>query len=123
DLIGDDGVPLIHFGTGTGEILDLMRDTGASVVGVDYRIRLDEANRRLGNTPGPDGRTNVVLQGNIDPALLDADRDVLEAHVREVVPQGAQAPGPDLNLRRRRPPTTAPTVLTRMVELLHSIAY
>lgn len=123
DLIGDDGVPLIHFGTGTGEILDLMRDTGASVVGVDYRLRLDEANRRLGNTPGPDGRSNVVLQGNIDPALLDADWDVLEAHVREVIAQGAQAPGHVLNLGHGVPPTTDPTVLTRLVELIHSIDY
>src|SRR5690625_4136577 len=47
DLTGDNGVPLVHFGTGTAEILDLMRDAGASVVGVDYRLRLDEANRRL----------------------------------------------------------------------------
>lgn len=123
DLIGDDGVPLVHFGTGTGEILDLMRDTGASVVGVDYRLRLDEANRRLGNTPGPDGRSNVVLQGNIDPALLDADWDVLEAHVREVIAHGAQAPGHVLNLGHGVPPTTDPTVLTRLVELIHSIDY
>lgn len=123
DLIGDDGVPLVHFGTGTGEILDLMRDTGASVVGVDYRLRLDEANRRLGNTPGRDGRSNVVLQGNIDPALLDADWDVLEAHVREVIAQGAQAPGHVLNLGHGVPPTTDPTVLTRLVELIHSIDY
>jgi len=123
DLTGDHGVPLVHFGTGTGEILDLMRDAGASVVGVDYRLRLDEANRRLGNTPGPDGRTNVVLQGNIDPALLAADWDVLEAHVREVIAQGTEAPGHVLNLGHGVPPTTDPTVLTRLVELIHSIEY
>lgn len=123
DLTGDHGIPLVHFGTGTGEILDLMRDTGASVVGVDYRMRLDEANRRLGNTPGPDGRTNVVLQGNIDPALLDADWDVLEAHVRDVIAQGAEASGHMLNLGHGVPPTTDPTVLTRLVELIHSIDY
>lgn len=123
DLTGEQGIPLVHFGTGTGEILDLMRDAGASVVGVDYRMRLDEVNRRLGNTPGPDGRTNVVLQGNIDPALLDADWDVLEAHVRDVIAQGADAPGHMLNLGHGVPPTTDPTVLTRLVELIHSIDY
>ncbi len=123
DLTGEDGIPLVHFGTGTAEILDLMRDAGASVVGVDYRLRLDEANRRLGNTPGPDGRTNVPLQGNIDPALLSADWDVLEAHVRDVVAQGAEAPGHVLNLGHGVPPTTDPTVLTRVVELIHSIDY
>ncbi|OAV59463.1 uroporphyrinogen decarboxylase [Enteractinococcus helveticum] len=123
DLTGPTGVPLVHFGTGTSEILDLMRDTGASVVGVDYRLRLDEANRRLANTPGPDGRTTVPLQGNIDPALLSADWDVLEAHVRDVIAQGAEAPGHVLNLGHGVPPTTDPTVLTRLVELIHSIDY
>ncbi|HJF14375.1 MAG TPA: uroporphyrinogen decarboxylase [Enteractinococcus helveticum] len=123
DLTGPTGVPLVHFGTGTSEILDLMRDTGASVVGVDYRLRLDEANRRLANTPGPDGRTTVPLQGNIDPALLAADWSVLEAHVRDVITQGAQAPGHVLNLGHGVPPTTDPTVLTRLVEFIHSIDY
>ena len=123
DLMGDGGIPLVHFGTGTAEILDLMRDAGASVVGVDYRLQLDEANRRLGNTPGPDGRTNVPLQGNIDPALLSADWDVLEVHVRDVIARGAQAPGHVLNLGHGVPPTTDPTVLTRVVELIHSIEY
>lgn len=123
DLTGPTGVPLVHFGTGTSEILDLMRDAGASVVGVDYRLRLDEANRRLANTPGPDGRTAVPLQGNIDPALLTANWDVLEAHVREVIAHGAEAPGHVLNLGHGVPPTTDPTVLTRVVELIHSIDY
>lgn len=123
DLTGADGIPLVHFGTGTSEILDLMRDAGASVVGVDYRLRLDEANRRLGNSPGPDGRTYVPLQGNIDPALLAADWDVLEAHVRDVIAQGAEAPGHVLNLGHGVPPTTDPTVLTRVVELIHSVEY
>ena len=123
DLMGDGGIPLVHFGTGTAEILDLMRDAGASVVGVDYRLQLDEANRRLGNTPGPDGRTNVPLQGNIDPALLSADWDVLEVHIRDVIARGAQAPGHVLNLGHGVPPTTDPTVLTRVVELIHSIEY
>lgn len=123
DLTGDHGIPLVHFGTGTGEILDLMRDAGASVVGVDYRLPLDEANRRLGNTPGPDGRTNVVLQGNIDPAFLAADWDVLESHVRDVIRRGAAAPGHVLNLGHGVPPSTDPAVLTRLVELVHSIEY
>lgn len=123
DLMGEGGIPLVHFGTGTAEILDLMRDAGASVVGVDYRLQLDEANRRLGNTPGPDGRTNVPLQGNIDPALLSADWDVLEAHIRDVIARGAEAPGHVLNLGHGVPPTTDPTVLTRVVELIHSIEY
>src|SRR5690349_23109300 len=68
------GVPRIHFGVGTGELLPAMRDAGADVVGVDWRIPLDEAVRRLGG--------HAVVQGNLDPALLHASWPVLEAEVR-----------------------------------------
>ncbi|PFG40033.1 uroporphyrinogen decarboxylase [Georgenia soli] len=111
--IEDLDVPRVHFGTGTGELLVAMRDAGADVVGVDYRIPLDEANRRLG------GRT--PLQGNIDPALLTAPWPVLEAHVRDVVERGRSAPGHVVNLGHGVPPTTDPAVLTRVVELVHSL--
>ncbi len=107
------GVPVVHFGTGTGELLVAMRDVGADVVGVDYRIPLDEANRRLGGT--------VPLQGNIDPALLAAPWPVLEAHVRDVVARGASAPGHVVNLGHGVPPDTDPDVLTRVVRLVHGI--
>lgn len=108
------GAPLIHFGTGTSELLAAMRDVGVDVVGVDYRLPLDEANRRLGGT--------VPLQGNIDPALLSAPWDVLEAHVRAVIAAGAAAPGHVLNLGHGVPPETDPAVLTRVVQLIHSIS-
>ncbi|MGO4589893.1 uroporphyrinogen decarboxylase [Paenarthrobacter sp. 2TAF44] len=107
------GAPLVHFGTGTSELLVAMRDVGVDVVGVDYRLSLDEANRRLGGT--------VPLQGNIDPALLPAPWEVLEAHVREVIAAGSQAPGHVVNLGHGVPPETDPAVLTRVVELIHSI--
>ncbi|MFC7401988.1 uroporphyrinogen decarboxylase [Citricoccus sp. GCM10030269] len=113
--------PLVHFGTGTSEILPAMRDAGASVVGVDYRLPLGEADRRLAKSPGPDGRGAVPLQGNIDPALLAAPWEILEAHVREVVDAGRAAPGHVVNLGHGVPPTTDPDVLTRVVELVHSI--
>ncbi|MEV7974100.1 uroporphyrinogen decarboxylase [Cellulomonas sp. NPDC089187] len=111
--VADLGVPRVHFGTGTGELLAAMRDVGADVVGVDDRIALDEAVRRL------DGR--VPVQGNIDPALLAAPWPVLEAHVRDVVARGAVAPGHVVNLGHGVPPTTDPDVLTRVVSLIHSI--
>lgn len=107
------GAPLVHFGTGTSELLAAMRDVGADVVGVDYRLPLDEANRRLGGA--------TVLQGNIDPALLSAPWEVLEAHVRGVVEAGAAAPGHVVNLGHGVPPHADPDVLTRIVELIHSI--
>ncbi|NVM95301.1 uroporphyrinogen decarboxylase [Arthrobacter wenxiniae] len=113
DHVRDLDVPLIHFGTGTSELLGAMLNVGVDVMGVDYRLPLDEANRRLG------GR--VPLQGNIDPALLGAPWSVLEAHVRDVIAAGAAAPAHVLNLGHGVPPDTDPAVLTRVVELIHSI--
>ncbi|WP_417216340.1 uroporphyrinogen decarboxylase [Arthrobacter sp.] len=107
------GTPLVHFGTGTGELLPAMRDAGADVVGVDYRLPLDEANRRLGGTS--------VLQGNIDPALLAAPWEVLEEHVRSVLAAGDRTPGHVVNLGHGVPPDTDPEVLTRLVDLVHSV--
>ena len=107
------GAPLVHFGTGTSELLVDMRDVGVDVVGVDYRLPLDEANRRLGGT--------TPLQGNIDPALLNAPWEVLEEHVRGVLAAGAAAPGHVVNLGHGVPPETDATVLTRVVELIHSV--
>lgn len=109
----DEGLPTIHFGTGTSEFLPAMRDAGADVVGVDHRISLAEADERLGHT--------VCLQGNINPAFLDAPWEILERHVREVLESGSKAPGHIVNLAHGVPPTTDPTVLTRIVELVHEV--
>ncbi|WP_371733972.1 uroporphyrinogen decarboxylase [Subtercola sp. PAMC28395] len=105
-------VPIVHFGVGTGELLKAMHDVGADVVGVDYRIPLDEASRRLGGT--------VPIQGNIDPALLAAPWPVLEAHVVDVLERGLTAPAHVLNLGHGVPPETDPAVLTRLVEFVHA---
>jgi uroporphyrinogen decarboxylase len=106
-------VPKVHFGVGSGEVLYAMRAIGADVMGVDWRIPLDEANRRLGGT--------VPLQGNIDPALLAAPWKVLEAHVRDVVERGRDAPSHVVNLGHGVPPETDPDVLTRIVQLVHEL--
>lgn len=114
-LAGDDdrSLSVVHFGVGTGELLKSMHEVGADVVGVDYRIPLDEANRRLGGT--------VPVQGNIDPALLAAPWPVLEAHVRDVFERGQSAPSHVMNLGHGVPPETDPTVITRVVDLVHSL--
>ncbi|WP_374008763.1 uroporphyrinogen decarboxylase [Leifsonia sp. LS-T14] len=104
-------VPLVHFGVGTGELLKAMHEAGADAVGVDYRIPLDEASRRLGHV--------VPVQGNVDPAMLDAPWPVLEAHVLDVLDRGREAPAHVLNLGHGVPPETDPAVLTRLVELVH----
>ncbi|WP_129659011.1 uroporphyrinogen decarboxylase [Rothia halotolerans] len=105
------GVPRVHFGTGTGELLPAMKEAGADVVGVDYRLDLDEAARRL----GPD----TPLQGNIDPALLDAGWDVLREHAVDVLSKGEAAVSHIVNLGHGVPAGTDPAVLTRLVDLIH----
>ena len=106
------GVPRVHFGVGSGEVLEAMHDIGADVMGVDWRIPLAEASRRLGG--------GVPLQGNVDPALLSAPWPVLERHVLDVLESGKAAPAHVLNLGHGVPPETDPDVLTRIVELVHS---
>ena len=104
-------VPKVHFGVGSGEVLKAMHDIGADVMGVDWRIPLDEASRRLGG--------DVPLQGNIDPALLGAPRHILEAHVRDVMDRGLSAPSHVVNLGHGVPPDTDPDVLSHIVGLVH----
>jgi uroporphyrinogen decarboxylase len=107
------GVPRIHFGVGTGELLDLMGAVGADVVGVDFRVALPDAVRRLG--------TGYAVQGNLDPALLLAPWAVVEAEVRRIVAEGRAAPGHIFNLGHGVLPHTDPDVLTRVVELVHEV--
>jgi uroporphyrinogen decarboxylase len=117
-LSGVDSVPRIHFGVGTGELLGAMRAAGADVVGVDWRIPLDGAVRRL----TVEGSPAPVVQGNLDPAILLADFSVVEREVRRIVAEGRAAGGHIFNLGHGVLPNTDPDVLTRVVELVHSIA-
>jgi uroporphyrinogen decarboxylase len=112
--LADLDVPTVHFGVGTGELLRLMGEAGADVVGVDWRVPLDEASRRV----GPDR----AVQGNLDPALLLAEAPVLEREVRRVLAEGRAAPGHVFNLGHGVLPETDPAALTRVVELVHSVA-
>lgn len=110
------GVPAVHFVAQGGELLAELRDVlvdavGAGAVGIDHRVPLDEASRRLG------GRTPV--QGNIDPAMLAAPWPVLAEHVRDVLRRGRTAPGHVVNLGHGVPPTADPDVLTAIVRLVH----
>ena len=104
-------IPRVHFGVGSAEVLDLLPKTGAEVIGIDWRLRLDEANDRLGGAH--------PLQGNLDPALLSAPWPILDAHVRDVLERGSAAPAHIVNLGHGVPPETDPDVLTRIVELVH----
>jgi uroporphyrinogen decarboxylase len=113
------GVPRIHFGVGTGELLGAMREAGADVVGVDWRVPLDEAARRL--AAAVPGGPAPVVQGNLDPAVLLADFDVIEREVRRIVAEGRAAGGHIFNLGHGVLPDTDPEVITRVVELIHTL--
>jgi uroporphyrinogen decarboxylase len=109
--LADAGVPRLHFGVGTGELLSLMGSAGADVVGVDWRVPLDVAVDRIG--PGK------AVQGNLDPTVCFAPWAVVAAEVHSVLDAGRAAPGHVFNLGHGVLPETDPDVLKRVVELVH----
>ncbi|GAA1572320.1 uroporphyrinogen decarboxylase [Actinomadura kijaniata] len=111
DEVADLGVPRIHFGVGTGELLGLMGEAGADVVGVDWRVPLDEAVRRV-----PPGK---ALQGNLDPAVLFAPWEVVERRARDVLDRGRTAEGHVFNLGHGVLPSTDPDMLARLADFVH----
>jgi len=104
------GVPRIHFGVGTGELLRLMGEAGADVVGVDWRVGLDEAARRV--------EAGKALQGNLDPAVLLAGRPVIEVKTRTVLNEAGKQ-GHIFNLGHGVLPQTDPGALARVADLVH----
>lgn len=111
--LADAGLPRIHFGVGTGLLLPAMAQAGADVVGVDWRTPLDQAAKLVPGHP---------VQGNLDPAVLFAPWEVVEREVRRVLAEGRTAPGHVFNLGHGVLPETDPTVLTRVVELVHTLS-
>jgi len=85
-----EGVPVIHFGTQTGALLELMQQAGGDVIGVDWRVELDEAWRRLG--------PEVGIMGNLDPVSLFADPEEIYARAKRILEQAAGRPGHIFNL-------------------------
>ncbi|MFD8973636.1 MULTISPECIES: uroporphyrinogen decarboxylase [unclassified Streptomyces] len=112
DAVAGYGVPRIHFGVGTGELLGLMGEAGADVVGVDWRVPLDEAARRVG--PGK------ALQGNLDPAVLFASPEVVEEKADEVLAAAKDLEGHVFNLGHGVMPSMDPDALTRLVDYVHT---
>lgn len=109
--LADLEVPRIHFGVGTGELLGAMGDAGADVVGVDFRVPLDQAVERIGP-----GRS---VQGNLDPALVFAPWDAVEPRVLATLAAGRAARGHVFNLGHGVIPGSDPDVLHRVVDLVH----
>ncbi len=90
ERLADAGVPLIHFGTGTGHLLGLQREAGGDVIGVDWRTPLDEGWARIG--------ADRAVQGNLDPTLLFAPLDRLLPRVDDVLRRAGSRPGHVFNL-------------------------
>jgi uroporphyrinogen decarboxylase len=106
----DLSVPRIHFGVGTSDLLVLMAAAGADVIGVDWRVGLDEARSRVGS--------EVSVQGNLDPAVCLAPWKIVEDRARGVLEAGGGR-GHVFNLGHGVLPETDPGVLTRLVDLVH----
>ncbi|GAA2083012.1 uroporphyrinogen decarboxylase [Streptomyces albiaxialis] len=105
------GVPRIHFGVGTGELLGLMGEAGADVVGADWRVPVGEAARRVG--PGK------AIQGNLDPAVLFAPRHAVRSKADEILESARGLEGHVFNLGHGVLPDTDPAVLTDLVAYVH----
>jgi uroporphyrinogen-III decarboxylase len=108
------GIPLIHFGTGTGELLGMMREAGAGVIGVDWRVPLDVAWDRIGH--------DAAIQGNLDPAALLGSWDAAERKAERVLERAAGRPGHVFNLGHGVMPATPPEHLQRLVDLVHELS-
>ncbi len=107
------GMPVIHFGTGTATLLEAMAEAGGDVIGVDWRIPLDDAWARIGER---------AIQGNLDPAVLMAPRAELERQVREVLRRAAGRPGHIFNLGHGIMPGTPVENVKLVVDLVHGAA-
>jgi uroporphyrinogen decarboxylase len=112
EALADSGVPLIHFGTGTGHLLAIQREAGGTVIGVDWRTPLDEGWRRAGE--------GVAVQGNLDPTLLFAPRERLLARVDDVLRRAQGRPGHVFNLGHGILPGTPVEAVQAVVEHVHA---
>ncbi len=105
------GVPIIHFGTGTNGLLELLRDAGGDVIGVDWAIDLDTAWQRIGD--------DHAIQGNLDPAALFAPWDALRTRAQQVLDRAGGRPGHIFNLGHGILPETPTDNVKRLVDFVH----
>jgi uroporphyrinogen decarboxylase len=105
------GVPVIHFGTGTATLLELQKEAGGTVIGVDWRTPLDQARSRLGD--------GVALQGNLEPLVLYAPRELMARRVEEVLEKAGKQPGHIFNLGHGILPDTPTDAVKWVVDRVH----
>jgi uroporphyrinogen decarboxylase len=108
----DTGTPVIHFGTGTASLLEGMRAAGGDVIGVDWRITLDAAWRRIGY--------DVGIQGNLDPVALFAPSAEIERRVDDILRRAGSRPGHIFNLGHGILPETPVNHVMAVVERVHA---
>jgi uroporphyrinogen decarboxylase len=108
------GVPVIHFGTGTGDLLPDMRKAGGSVIGADWRVDLDVAWERIGH--------DIPVMGNLDPLTLFGPREVLEREVRRILGQADNRNGHIFNLGHGILPGTPVDNVRFLVDLVHEVS-
>jgi uroporphyrinogen decarboxylase len=108
--LGSAGVPMIHFGVTTSTLLEAMATDGASVIGLDWRVPLDEGWSRIGH--------DLAVQGNLDPVALFAPPGVLEAKARDVLQRAGGRPGHIFNLGHGFLPGTPLDNAIRLAELV-----
>jgi len=113
DDVAKGGVPVIHFGTNTSTLLELQREAGGSVLGVDWRLPLDEAWRRIGH--------DRAIQGNLDPLLLCAPPAVAARRARAILREAGGRPGHIFNLGHGIIPETPVDNVKAMIDFVHSI--
>ena len=107
------GVPVIHFGTGTAGLLELLKEAGGDVIGLDWRVRLDEAWARLGD---------VAVMGNFDSVALFTTPDVIRRRAKAILDQAAKRPGHVFNLGHGILPETPVENVVALVEAVHELS-
>jgi uroporphyrinogen decarboxylase len=109
--LADAGVPRIHFGTGANTLLPLMAGAGCDVIGLDWRIPLDDGWALAGQ--------NLAVQGNLDPVVLFAPEHEIERRVLDIVKRADGRPGHIFNLGHGILPETPPEAVGFVADLVH----
>jgi uroporphyrinogen decarboxylase len=108
------GIPVIHFGTGTGPFLKSFREAGGDVVSVDHRVELDHAWKEVGY--------DVAIQGNLDPMALCGPVDEMKVQVKKILDQVGARPGHIFNLGHGIVPQTPIENVIRLIEWVHEMS-
>src|SRR5215203_1541816 len=109
------GIPVIHFGTGTAALLELMREAGGDVIGLDWRVRMNEGWDRVGH--------DVAVMGNLDPVLLFAKQDVIREQAKRILEQAGGRAGHIFNLGHGILPETPVENVIALVGMVHEMSH